>query len=204
MNNNKPVAPQTPGLSLGDVYYTIFRHKWKIVAASLAGLLAAAGIYFFKPPPYQSQAELLIKYVPADTQLNLVGDQKVILPDPEGDDIINSEIQILTSMDLAEEAATNIGASNILGGASANANPYAAAATIRNNLVAEAADKGSSVILVTFKNPNPQIVQPVLHEVISDYFKKNYEIHSAGGQFDDALTMEQSELSVQLNATEQQ
>ncbi len=192
-------------MSLGDIYYIIFRHKWKIILVSLAGIAAAVGFYFFKPPPYQSSAELLIKYVPEAAQPTFADDnQKVIMPDPRGEDIISSEIQILTSMDVAEMAVTNFGASNILARAGSDANPYRAAIIVRNNLVAVPADKGSSVIVVTFKDPNSQIVQPVLQEIINDYFLKHYEIHSAGGQFEDALTMEQSTLSVQLNATEQQ
>jgi uncharacterized protein involved in exopolysaccharide biosynthesis/Mrp family chromosome partitioning ATPase len=182
----------------------LFRHKWKILLLSLAGILAAAALHFVNPPPYQSQAELLIKYVPQAGTMPLMGsDQKMIMPDSRGDDIINSEIQILTSMDLAAEAVTNIGSSNILFKASGGSDAIAAAILVRNNLRAEPANKGSSVIVVTFKHPDAQIVQPLLQEIITDYFQKHYEIHSTGGQFDDALTREGSALSEELNDTEQ-
>lgn len=204
MNNNRPVEPPA-AISLGDVYYIIFRHKWKIILTSLAGVVAAVGIYFLHPPPYESQAELLVKYVPESTQLALPGEnQKVMIPDPNGDNIINSEIQILTSLDTVEQAVTNIGASNILVRAGIAANPISTAVYVRNNLEAVPADKDSSVIVVTFRSRNPRIVQPVLQEIINDYFAKHYEIHSAGGQFEDALAMEESALKVQLDATEQQ
>jgi len=203
--NNSRQTQQPAGMTLGDIYYVLFRHKWKIVLLSLAGFLAAAALYFLKPPPYQSQAELLIQYVPEAKSLSLVGsDQKVIVPDSRGDDIINSEIQILTSLDLAEEAVTNIGPANILAKVGGGSNAIKAAALVRNNLQGEPAEKGSSVIMVTFKHPDPQIVQPILQEVINDYFQKHYEIHSAVGQYDDALSRERSTLSVQLNDTEQQ
>jgi succinoglycan biosynthesis transport protein ExoP len=202
MNNSRPV--ETPaGISLGDIYYIVFRHKWKIILPILLGLLAAAGIYHFKPPPFQSQAELLIKYVSEPTQLELEGDnQRVVVPDSQGEGIINSEIDILTSLDVAEEAATNFGAANILAKAGGGNNVNQAAGLIRANLQAEQADAHSGIIAVTFKHPDPQIVQLLLQEVINDYIHKHYEIHSVGGQFDDALTMEQSTLNVQLNATE--
>jgi polysaccharide biosynthesis transport protein len=205
MNNNRPVEVPA-GLSLDDVYYIIFRHKWKIIFCALAGIAAAVAIHFLEPPLYQSQAELLIKYVPESTQLNLGGnDQKVMIPDSEGEGIINAEIQILTSLDVAEEAASNIGPARILAKVGGGNNSSYAAHYIRANLEAEPADGNhSSVIVVTFKHRDPQIVQAVLREVINDYFQKHYEIHSAAGQFDDALTMEQSTLNVQLNATEQQ
>jgi uncharacterized protein involved in exopolysaccharide biosynthesis/Mrp family chromosome partitioning ATPase len=191
------------GMTVGDIYYVLFRHKWKIIFLSLAGILAAAAFYRFNPPPYQSQAELLIQYVPQAGDLSLIGsDQKVVVPG--GDDVINAEIQILTSLDLAEEAATNIGPASILAEAGGGSNSIAAAGLIRDNLEVETAGNRSSVIVVTFKHPDPQIVQPVLQEVINDYFQKHKEIHSAGGLYDDALSREQSNLSVQLNDTEKQ
>jgi polysaccharide biosynthesis transport protein len=192
------------GIALGDIYYVLFRHKWKILVLSLMGILAAVAFHFLEPPPYQSQAELLIKYVPQAGAMPLMGsDQKMIVPDARGDDIINSEIQILTSLDLAAEAVTNIGSSNILAKISGGSDAVAAAVIVRNNLHAEPANRGSSVIVVTFKHPDAQIVQPLLQEIINDYFQKHYEIHSVGGQFDDALSREGTALSVELNDTEQ-
>jgi uncharacterized protein involved in exopolysaccharide biosynthesis/Mrp family chromosome partitioning ATPase len=192
-------------MALGDIYYVLFRHKWKILLTSLAGILAAVLFYFLNPPPFQSKAELLIQYVPQAGALPLMGsDQRVIVPDSRGEDIINSEIQIMTSLDLAAQAVSNLGATGILAKAGGGSNAVVAAALIRNNLQAEPAGKGSSVIVVTFKHPDPDIVQPVLQEIINDYFQKHREIHSVGGQFDDALAREGTALSAQLSDTEQQ
>jgi succinoglycan biosynthesis transport protein ExoP len=212
MNKNQPTQsqphpphPSPAGMTVGDVYYVLFRHKWKIIILSLAGILAAAALYFFQPPPYQSQAELLIQYVPQAGSLTLPGsDQRVIVPDSRGDDIINSEIQILTSLDVAEEAATNIGPASILASYGGGSNALAAAGVIRKNLQAEPAGKGSSVIVVTFKHPDPRIVQSVLQEVINDYREKHKEIHSKGGEYNDALSRESALLNSQLSDTEQQ
>ena len=204
MNNSKQTQQQPPaGITVGDIYYVLFRHKWKIIILSLAGILAAAAFHFLNPPPYQSQAELWIQYVPDATSQSLVGsNQRVIESDPRGVDMINSEIQILTSLDLAEEAATNIGPASILAKAGGGSDANAAAGLIRNNLKAEPVTSGD--ILVTFQHPDLQIVQPVLQEVINDYFERHKEIHSPEGQYDDLLNREKSALSVQLNDTEQQ
>ena len=192
------------GISPADIYFVIFRHKWKIILVSLAGIAAAVALYFHNQPPYQSQAELLIKYVSQARSLSVAGsDQNVIVPGSSGEDVINSEILILTSLDLAEQAVTNFGAAKILPNSGGDSNVIAAAVFIRNNLVAEPAGKGSSVISVTLKHPDPLIVQPLLTEVINDYFQKHKEIHSAGGQFDDVLTAERADLGNQLNDTEQ-
>ena len=203
MTNGKQTQPMA-GISLGDIYYVIFRHKGKIALFSLAGILAAAALFALKPPPYESRAELLVQYVSQARSLSLVGsEQKVILPDSRGDDIINSEIQILTSLDLATAAVANIGATNILAGAGAG-NAIKAAALVQESLKAAPANSRSSVIIVTFQHPDAKIVQPVLREIIDDYFQRHYEIHSAAGQYDDILSREQSRLSAQLSETEQQ
>ncbi len=203
MTNGKQIQPAS-GMSLGDVYYVIFRHKGKIMLFSLMGILAAAALFFLKPPPYQSQAELLIQYVSQARALSLVGsDQKVFMPDSRGDDIINSEIQILTSLDLATAAVGHIGASNILAGAGLD-NARKAAALVQDSLKAVPANSRSSVIVVTFQHPDARVVQPVLLEIINDYFQRHYEIHSAAGQYDEILNREQSSLSAQLSETEQQ
>jgi len=203
MTNGKQIQPAA-GMSLGDIYYVIFRHKGKIALFSLAGILAAAALFALKPPPYESRAELLVQYVSQARSLSLVGsEQKVILPDSRGDDIINSEIQILTSLDLATAAVANIGATNILAGAGAG-NAIKAAALVQESLKAAPANSRSSVIIVTFQHPDAKIVQPVLREIIDDYFQRHYEIHSAAGQYDDILSREQSRLSAQLSETEQQ
>ena len=202
MNDSRQIQQPT-GMTVGDIYYVLFRHKWKIILLALAGVVAAAAFRHFNPPPYQSQAELLIQYVPQVQALTLGGsDQKIVVPG--GDDVINAEIQILTSLDLAEEAATNIGPARVLARAGGGDNPIAAAGLIRGNLEVVTAGSRSSVLVVTFKHPDPQIVQPVLQEVIDDYFQKQHEIHSASGQYDDLLNREKSDLSTRLKDTEQQ
>jgi Mrp family chromosome partitioning ATPase len=132
----------------------------------------------------------------------LVGsDHQVITPDSQGESIINAEIQILTSLDLAAQAATNIGPANILAMAGGGSNAIAAAGFVRGNMRADAVGK---IIVVTFKHPDPRIVQPVLQEVIHDYFQRHDEIHLAVGQYDDAFSRAQTTLSVQIHDTETQ
>src|SRR5208282_5689642 len=156
MNNSRQTQPQPhqspAGMTVGDIYYVLFRHKWKIILLSLAGIVAAAVFYHLNPPPYQSQAELMIQYVPQAGALSLVGsEQKIIVPDSGGAGIISSEIQILTSLDLAKQAVTNIGAASILAKVGGGSNIDSAAGLVRGNLQAEPADPRSSVIVVTFK-----------------------------------------------------
>ena len=61
--NQAQSTSQAPSFTIGDIYYVLFRHKWKIILCSLTGILAAAAYYRYFPPPFQSEARLLIKYV---------------------------------------------------------------------------------------------------------------------------------------------
>src|SRR6476660_4952605 len=114
MIDTQSVPP--PSLSLGDIYYILFRHKWKILLISLCGVVLALLLPLVWPRPYQSEAKLFIRYVldsraPGPVSAN---DPKVKSPDERGENIINTEMEILTSLDLALEVATNIGPEKIL------------------------------------------------------------------------------------------
>src|SRR5689334_17783199 len=61
--SERPTNAPAAGMSLGDIYYILFRHKWKIVIISSAGMLAALLLPLVWPRPYQSEAKVFIKYV---------------------------------------------------------------------------------------------------------------------------------------------
>jgi hypothetical protein len=80
------------GLSVEDVAIALFKHKWKIVLCTLAGLIAAAAVFKLYPLVYESQAKLLVRYVL---------DRSVVDPiesaggGKTSDNIMGSEVEIL-------------------------------------------------------------------------------------------------------------
>src|SRR5262245_41717547 len=101
-------SPPPPSINLGDIYYVLFRHKWKILIISGIGLLLALLLPLVWSRPYQSEAKLMIKYV-LDKQgpAPMAGsDQRMKTPDDRGENIINSELEILTSLDLCMDVVT--------------------------------------------------------------------------------------------------
>jgi uncharacterized protein involved in exopolysaccharide biosynthesis/pSer/pThr/pTyr-binding forkhead associated (FHA) protein len=196
--NAKPTRPHVPFLTLGDIYYILFRHKWKILVLSAAGIIAAIILPLAYPKVYLSEAKLLVKYVTETRQPGPSGDnQHTIDPDANGRNVINTELQILTSMDLDLEVATNVTAAKILGH---EGSVVMAASVLHNNLTVEA-PFNSDVINITFKNRDSTVVQTVLGQVIKTYLEHHRVIHLPGGQ-DDVLTQETDSLKGQLNSTE--
>ncbi len=202
----EPIVPQGPSFQLGDIYYTLFRHKWKILTCWLAGLAVAFAVHQLSPAPYMSEAKLFIKYVV--TEGSRVGpghDDSMVRTavDQRGDSIIKSELEILNSLDLAEEVAKSIGADKILGSSSKPPTDFGAALVIQQGLVPEVLPN-SSVIRVSFSHPNPEIAQLVLRELIAFYLKRHVEVHMAAGGVADAMSQEKDQLRAQLAQTEEE
>jgi succinoglycan biosynthesis transport protein ExoP len=186
-------------LSLGDVYHILFRHKWKILLIAGAGILGALLLPLLHQAPYTSEAKLYIRYVlESSTPTPDANDPRIKLPDNRGDSIVNTELEILTSLDLAQEVADTIGAEKILG--PGGRDRFQAGTVVRKGLTAEV-PKNSSVIRLSFQHANPEIVRPVLQQVIDFYFKKHTEMHAVGA-FDDFLTQETDQLRSDLAKTE--
>src|SRR5438034_8024013 len=98
----KTVNVQPPGLNIGDIYYTLFRHKWKIILFPVVGIIAAVLFYVTHPPLYQSEAKVLIRYVLENRAATPEANEAQIRsPDWRGENLINSELEILTSFDVA-------------------------------------------------------------------------------------------------------
>ena len=199
--NEKHVSLTLSGMTPTDVLYIAFRHKWKIGLISAAGIICALALPWFVPRMYQSEAKLFVKYV-VDTkspgQVGMTGSRVI---SDEGANAINTEVEILTSLDLAQQVADTIGPERILAKAGGGTNRYAAGALIQKNLIPEAL-AGSKVIRVIFKHPDREIVQTVLDQFIQAYLKKHEEIHQHVGVFDDFLTQQTDQLRSRLLATE--
>lgn len=197
--------PRPAGLKLSDVYFTLFRHKWKILFFGLIGMAAAVGMWFFKGLVYRSEAKLLVRYVRESraVDVNLSGQGEVRSPDSRGDTIINSEIEILTSRDLALEVVDLLGPEKILAAVGGGTNRNAAAVQILKGLEVEVPLK-SSVIQVALSHPDPEMAQAILRALVQGYLRKHAEVHRAVGVFDEFLTRQTDTLRAQLNQTEQE
>lgn len=219
--HNNPEAfepePSPPTLQVGDIYYILFRHKWKILLCSLAGLLAAGALYTIKSPLYSSEAKLLVHYV-VDARALPTGGGDVRIPDSRGESVMSAELEILGSFDLLREVAVAVGPGRILGGPSllpvgapgllplvgrtnVAGSEAAAAAQIRDRLKIGSPGR-SGVIAVEFQHADPQVAQDVVRTLIDLYFEKHKEIHRASGLMDDVLAKKADEFRTRIREIE--
>ena len=191
-------------MSLGDVYYIVFRHKWKIVGCFLAGLVLSATFFALESPQYYSEAKLLVRYIISESKMsgpNANSATAKILADERGESIMATEQEILSSIDLAEEVTKVITPEKILAKAGGGKDLPRAMKVFREGLKV-AVPKGSTVIHVNFRHNDPDIVQPVLREVLDRYLKLHVSTHRASGMLGDSLAQEADTLRARLAQTE--
>jgi len=197
-------TPPPPGLSLGlvDIYHILFRQKYKILSVWVIGLLATAVVKVAWPVTYQSQATLLVKYILEDKPYRPVfNDSSMKTPDADGAGSIKAEAQILGSFDLALMVVTNLGPDRILAKSGGGSNMVSAASQVQFGLKVEPI-ANSAMMQVIFHHADPDVVQPVLAQVIESYEKKHNEVHMASGATDDVLQKELVSLKSELAQTE--
>jgi len=183
-------------VSRNDILFALFKHKKKILFGTLVGLAAAVAVYFFFPPIYESDAKLLVRYLVERSTVDAVDSPKS--PGgyaPTTDTVIGAEIEILSSWDLAVQAAEAVGAKRF--GA---ATKEAAASTIASGL-SLTTHKGSNIIFASYKNRDPELATRVLSELVNRYFSKHLEVHRSAGAFD-FVTQQTDQVRARLNQTE--
>src|SRR3569833_4297830 len=182
--NAKNTRPQhhAPMIALGDIYYILFRHKWKIMILAVLGVVASLILPYVWPQAYQSEAKLLIKYVAESSAptCSAVDGSRTLYVDTAGRNIINTELHIISSLDLAQEVATNVGTAKIIGH---EGDAVTAAAMIHADMRVDNPD-GSDIIRITYQQKNIEVAQLVMDQVVKTYLERHAKIHQSSGPDD--------------------
>jgi uncharacterized protein involved in exopolysaccharide biosynthesis/Mrp family chromosome partitioning ATPase len=191
-------------MTIADVYNIVFKHKWLILSFSLLGIGGAAALYFLAPVPYVSEAKLLIRYVEENKPLTGgAPDVQTKQVDSHGEGVLDTEASILMSRDVAAAAAEMVGPEKILGKNARVIDRDRAALAICKDLTVDVPKKGN-VLRVVYENPDVNVVQQVLRNLIKTYYLKHVEYHKNLGPLDEFLTQETDQLRQSLAQTEEE
>jgi len=202
------IKPEQPsgGMTLGDIYFVLFRQKWIIIICSVLGVAAAAVLCALKPPVFHSTATLFIKYVAEGNSLSAPGSAAATthaLNEQEAS-ILNIEGQIIQSSDVSRQAAEAVGAEKILAKLGGGSDVNQAASIVYRNLEIEMTPQKGSVISLDFKHPDPDVAQQVLSQIIVAYKIKHNKMHHTVGLDVDSLLQETERVNSELADTEKQ
>lgn len=185
MNNRAP-EPASGGLNPREILMILFRNKWKIILFALLGVGAAAGVWLKVEPPYKSTAKVLVKYT-IDTPVMLGPEgYEVNSADPRGANVMNTEIAILNSWDLANEVVAALGPDMILSESEGTNQPVRAAIQVKKNLEISAGRNGN-VIEISYQNDRPGVTVPILSEILDRYRKNHVQVHRSAASSDELL-----------------
>src|SRR5438105_3750730 len=195
--------PEPSNLNLRNILSAIFKWKRFILGFTVFGIVAAAGIYFFYPTVYESDARLLVRYVlersavdPVDAMSGQSGNRGTGITN---DGVIAAEVSILTSWDLSVQVAEALGPNRVL--PDSKAPSVVAAAAAINSGTATTTAKGSNFIGVSYQDRKPEVATAVLNELVSRYFTKHLEVHRSAGAFD-FVSQQADQIRARLNQTE--
>ncbi|MDQ8204982.1 hypothetical protein [Pelagicoccus sp. SDUM812003] len=207
MNNPAP-NPANTGFKItpGDVIFTLFRHKKKIIFFIVLGAFVGAAAYLTAPLPHVSHAKLLVRYVTeANDFISLDNETNVVRPGGRSNTVMNAELEILRSSDIARAVAEKVGPQDLLEGKGEGTEEQlldAATLLVASNMGIGTAGWDSTVIGLSYSHAQPDIAQEVLKTTIEEYLKKHTETHRASDSYNNFLLQQSDHLKTRLAQTE--
>lgn len=173
------------GFKLHDILYILFKHKWKIIIPSVLGFLVAAALAFRSEavaPSFETQADLLVKYVVERNASDPDAPNTVKGAGPM--EVMNTELQILKSFNVALETVEKLGPENVMD-SGGKAPTKVEAATYLSEHFSSTAERGSNNIHLSYRDKDPKRAVTVLTQLIECYFTRHLEIHRSNAVFDE-------------------
>jgi Mrp family chromosome partitioning ATPase/uncharacterized protein involved in exopolysaccharide biosynthesis len=204
MNQPRTTSQANPppvGLSPHEVFYILYRHRKLICVISTVGIVLGVATRFLWPMPYESDASVMIKYIRETQPPVQVGSDAPVKSIVREENIINSELSILSSYDLATNVVGILKPEKILKKEGGGTNKNEAALLVRKNLKVNVAPK-SDVIELSFYHHDPDMASLILGQVIESYIKRHGEVHRP--EFNEFLTRETEDLKSKLRDTDAQ
>ena len=198
MQKSQKQSPQQ-AFGVQDILYILFKHKWKILLFSLLGFGASAFVFVKREVLYQSQANILVSYVlNPGTIANYQAQANA--PSGPGDQVINTEVEIITSENLALKVADAIGIDKIVPKEAKGAKLADAAGTVLAKTEV-GVSPGSNVIHISYSHQNPEYAVLILNELVKQYSIKHLELHRDAVSYDD-VSKQVEEVRLRLKQTE--
>jgi len=172
--------------SLRDFLTVLFKHKFKILIIFVAVVTTVTVGSFLLPPTYEAKSTLLVKFGREYIYRPEVGergssDSRSLIPLNQ-EEVINSEIQILTSRDLIEKVVHALKVENIYPdlaeGPAGTITPLEAAILQFDKKLSVEGIKKSSVIQVFFQHKDPRIAAQAVNLLVDSLKEKHLQVYS--------------------------
>jgi uncharacterized protein involved in exopolysaccharide biosynthesis len=171
--------------SMRDFLTILFKHKGKILITFVTIVVTITIVTLTLPPVYEAASTLLVKFGRENIYRSEVGERGSWIS-LGNEEMVNSEIQVLTSLDLIEKVVKAIGADRLYPvmakvlrerGRSEESLVIAAVPKFKGSLSVEGVKK-SNAIQVSFEHENPQIAAQAVNLLVDFFKEKHLQVYS--------------------------
>jgi uncharacterized protein involved in exopolysaccharide biosynthesis/Mrp family chromosome partitioning ATPase len=175
-SNRPAIGARSHAFSISDMLYLLYRH-WRILLGGLLlGLAGAAAIFYTAPLTFRSEAKLLVRYIADSSAMDPSTEgSRVVMLDSRGENIINTEIEILVSRDSVEKVVDRIGPDQFPMHRTNGTSRARILRSIMQNLHVEV-PRRSNVIRVYYDGPTPELAVQVLTYVVEAYQERHLRV----------------------------
>jgi uncharacterized protein involved in exopolysaccharide biosynthesis len=170
-------------MSILNFLTIIFKHKRKIILVFIAIVGVVIIRTFTQKPVYEANSSLIVKMLKDDSSRPAMGlgNSNLSLTLSQ-DEMINTEIQILTGRELAEKVIASIGIEKLYPDMAREAGKKAdlmdqAAMAFEKNLKVVGVRK-SNVVNINFQNSDPELAAKAVNLLVDAFKEKRLALHS--------------------------
>ncbi|HZT87467.1 MAG TPA: Wzz/FepE/Etk N-terminal domain-containing protein [Stellaceae bacterium] len=171
-------------LTTRELLSIAFKEKWKLLGVFFGLFLGAVALSFALTPYYEATSRLLVKSGPEFQVRSEPGQSVASVPYATKQEVVNSELQILTSRDLIESVIKTVGLANLYpdlsGSGSEQHQMDAATRRFLSSFSARPVEQ-ADVISVSYRNPDRNMAVKALAAAIALYQRKHAESFSDEG-----------------------
>jgi uncharacterized protein involved in exopolysaccharide biosynthesis len=168
---------RTEASGLRDFLTVLFKHKSTILLTFFAVVATVTVGSFVLPPTYQAESRLLVKFGRENIYLPEVGGEKGPIVAFNNEEVLNSEVKILTSRDLVERVITTLTVERMypkfVENPPRNLTPLDAAIERFGKDLSVEGVKKSNVIEISFQHKDPRMAAKAL-DLLMNFFKEKH------------------------------
>jgi uncharacterized protein involved in exopolysaccharide biosynthesis len=172
-------------MTIIDALNIIFKHRRTMASIFVTVVAVVAAVTFLQKPVYEARASLLVKMLKdATPRPGMVVENNSLSLTLSQEELINTEIQVLTGQDLAEKVINSVTMARLYPDLARKDTPektnltrFQAVQAFHKNLKVIGVRK-SNVITLTFQHHDPQLAARVVNLLIEKYNEKHLTLHS--------------------------
>ncbi|MBN1998928.1 hypothetical protein JW935_15315 [candidate division KSB1 bacterium] len=160
-------SPMSPHSFLSVVH----KRRKLIIALFLVIVVAIVAVSFVLPPVYESKAKVMVNYQPELEKYHLLG---LLQPGRSNYNQIASELVVLKMRSIVEPVVNSLGLDRLeapMNAEEAARQHEAAIEKLSDNIKVER-EKDTNVLIVSYKDPDPQFAANVVDKVITEYIEQ--------------------------------